>query len=97
MPPVPLLHILAHPGWHEPAFVIGNRVALENLRDAITRTLAGSAHPFTAFENDGEGYSVHVVCLPDERMDEVPLGYTDDICRGNIGWPEWLVGLESMS
>ena len=74
---VPLLHIIAQCAWHDPAFIIGTRDALERLKNAIDAALTdGAVHSAEVFAADGEGYSAMIRCVSYEQMNSVPLGYT---------------------
>lgn len=58
-----LLHIHGQGAWHDNVIIIGNREALEALKDAVEKALAGKN--FTEAETevfcaDGEGYAVQV-------------------------------------
>lgn len=79
------LHIYAQAQWHDPAFIVGDRAALERLRDALQQALEkGYARP-QAMTTDGEGYVVHVVCVSPEVMESTSLPYTD---RSLVGLPD---------
>lgn len=86
------LHIIAQAYWHSDAYLVGNRLGLLALRDAINRALAGPDRraECLAWPNDGERYSV-IVHLRDNVAD-VPYGYTDEMARPSPpkAWPEWL-------
>jgi hypothetical protein len=63
------LHIYGQKMWHDDVVILGDRLALETLRDAIDEalaTLAGRAEDVMV--NDGEGFSVIV-----NRIDEQSL------------------------
>ena len=51
--------------WHSEATVRGDRKGLEALRDGITKALADGKASVLEFAGDGEGYSLHVVLMPD--------------------------------
>ena len=54
-----LLHIFGQGAWHEEVHIVGNREALEALRDTILSCIASKeARSMEAFVNDGEGYKV---------------------------------------
>ena len=76
----PKLHIYGQVYNHDHAFIVGNREALESLRDAIeaaleTGSAVGETSPFTA---DGEGYVLKVYREEDAKYwDKSLLPYTD--------------------
>lgn len=90
--PLPILHLIAQPYWHRPAFVVGNRDGLTALRDAIDAALAGGEPAAETMCRDGEGYRIHVRCVPAAEMDAIPLGYTDrELCPDSGDpWPDWM-------
>lgn len=85
-----LLHIFAQPNNHDEAFIVGNRLGLERLRDALNAALEQrGAHSADVFTNDGEGYSAVVVFGEIEQMNALTLPYTEWIGtdRGDDTWP----------
>lgn len=89
---LPILHLIAQSRWHEPAFVVGNRAGLIALRNAIDAALARAEPAAEVMCRDGEGYRVHVRCVPADEMDAIPLGYTDRELCPDFGdsWPHWM-------
>ena len=66
------LHIYGQKIWHDDVVILGDRLALETLRDAIDEaitTLAGRAEDVMV--NDGEGFTVII-----NRIDEPELFLT---------------------
>jgi hypothetical protein len=96
------LHLYAQTWEHQPAYVVGDRDALERLKQAIEivledngRSINSSVIP--AFATDGEGYDVHVVLL-EEQADwyKLQMPYTGDSeSDGSAGklWPEEMFGV----
>lgn len=79
MNPYGLVHLYGQGGWHQEAYIVGDPRGLTVLRDAIDKALSspgaqGQAHVSVA---DGEGYTVHVLNHPSERMGRVTLPYVD--------------------
>lgn len=71
------LHIFAQHDWHDDAYIVGEREALEALRDAIDRVLsANKAQVMGAFVSDGEGFNVIVAPLEEAQFDKLKLPYT---------------------
>ena len=58
----PLLHVHAQNAWHDPAFLLGDRTALQKLRDLLDAVLAGgaTAQKTDFIVADGEHYDVCV-------------------------------------
>mgnify|MGYP003346249493 CR=1 FL=1 len=82
-----ILHL--HPQYcpHDFAAILGNRVALTALREAIDAALRCSAtNGFRAFGDDGEGYACVVGLFED--MVDVPLGYADPESQDDRELPE---------
>lgn len=72
------LHVYSPTYFHDHAFIVGNKAALEELRSAIEMALAGSSGSATAFTADGEGFEVKVYCEEeDEYWNKASLPYTD--------------------
>ncbi len=75
------LHIYGPAHHHDFSFIVGDKEALENLRDAIDKALeagsaTGEADSFTA---DGEGFTVKIYREEeDDFWNKSLLPYTDD-------------------
>lgn len=89
--PIPTLHVMPAHTPHDEVIIVGDRAALEMLRDAIAGALErGSAGTGTLYAGDGEGY--HIVAVQSDTTsisNDVPLPYADPIDRSP--WPEWLI------
>lgn len=86
------LHLYAQLQWHDEAYIVGNRQALESLRDAISKVLASEGPELVdTFASDGEGYCVAVALSDDETFDKLAPPYTSDIAKptdkNNFIWP----------
>jgi hypothetical protein len=70
------LHIYAQPFEHQEAFILGDKEALTNLRNAIDKALTNGNNESSCqfYTTDGEGYQVLVLCR--EMTDNVALPYT---------------------
>jgi hypothetical protein len=104
-PDVALLHVYGQAGPHDEVFVVGNRKALEGLRDALSRAIEASWPPAIteceAMACDGEGFTT-VVILEDGpwvvgsrwRRMVLPyaVGFMEDVAEDAvIPWkPDWL-------
>ncbi len=77
------LHVYAQEEQHESVWLVGDREALRNIRDAIDDVLS---IPCTRDRNtlcaDGEGYRVRVRLMTEEEMGALVLPYTDHVARG---------------
>ena len=81
-----MLHIYSPIWQHADGYIIGDKRALKDLRDALDRAISGKEPTsFKAFVNDGEGYTVHVACLSEQEVDRLSLPYTDEMERSNRG------------
>ncbi|TRZ48220.1 hypothetical protein D4S03_10140 [bacterium] len=94
----PTLHIYGQSTWHDDVLIVGDADALQLLRLAIGDALAGlelmatgaislhnpSKTQRDVFVNDGEGYSVRVLCLP-EVPANLAVPYTEDYAKERWG------------
>ena len=92
-----VLHLYAQPYWHAEAFISGEREALMKLRDTITVALHDGLAACDLSAADGEGYSVHVVCMRPDDAERQSVPYTDECAKdqsgGNFGpWDTVLAG-----
>lgn len=70
------LHIYAQRGEHQPAYIVGDWLALSDLRDFLTVVLyADATEPVGFNAADGEGYALTVRLAKD--ADEYVLPYAD--------------------
>ncbi len=60
------LHIYGQQMWHDNAYIVGNRAALQRLQDQITQALQYGEKKDVFFPNDGEGYDLYVACVDDQ-------------------------------
>lgn len=89
------LHVYSPSMWHDEAGIVGTRDAMVLLRTIIDDALANGRSTFETFAVDGEGYSLHVVCVEPEELDGVQLPYVDPIAvkrGGSAHWTELLTG-----
>lgn len=76
----PKLHIYGPSIWHDHSFIVGNKEALQYLRDAIDSALAEGNGKATAFTADGEGFDLCVYQEePEAFWDNLCVPYTDDL------------------
>ncbi len=71
------LHIHSQQQWHDDAWIIGSRVALQALRDAIDVALQEGRSLCESFVNDGEGFSTFIIC--EESLDDAAVPYTGEV------------------
>lgn len=72
------LHIYAQDAWHDSAYVVGTREALEALRAAVGSALHGDRSAFCAFTGDGEGYTIHLGLTDSDTLGRMRMPYTDE-------------------
>jgi hypothetical protein len=76
------LHIYGQSYFHEKAFIVGDKEALTQLRDAIDAALANEAGTTLAYVADGEGYDVEVYQEnSDTFWEDAQRPYTDEVAR----------------
>ncbi len=76
------LHIYAQGYQHQEAWVVRTRDALTALRDALNVALAtGDPTAMTAFTNDGEGYKVILWPMPEGKVQDLRVPYTDPVAH----------------
>lgn len=88
------LHIYSQELWHAPAYVLGTRKSLEQLKLAIDAALENGAGRAESFTSDGEGYSVYVNCVDDDLADRLATPYSDEVGQAQqegAVWP-WTPG-----
>ena len=79
---MPVLHLYAQRLWHDDLTIVGCRDALQELRSLIGQALASNNSASAEFfASDGEGYVAHVVILPADRAQALPVPYTDPIAE----------------
>ena len=96
-----LLHIYAQEAWHDDAFIVGNRLGLEALRDAISEALEKGRARADAYVTDGEGYEIKILCedleWKEDFWNNLSLPYTDEPAKDarpnrEVPWDIWLRG-----
>ena len=95
-----ILHVYSQEYEHDEAHIVGTWSELAKLRAAVDKAMMEGSGRMDSFVNDGEGFSLGVLCVkPDVRL-AVP--YTEEIAREtrtNVIWPweiqgSMLVGAE---
>ena len=75
-----IVHIYAQYAPHSDAIILSNEEGLVALRKAIDIAISskGTYSPKVfVFCNDGEGYSIKIGCIEDEKtLDSIPVPYT---------------------
>ena len=80
-PEHPILHIYAQHTNHDPAYIAGNRAALQLLRDALNTVLAADTEAIAApeaMDNSGEGYAPFVILFSQTDIEALALPYDWD-------------------
>lgn len=88
-PHIAISHIFAQSQWHDEAFLIGNREALTQIRDALNDLLKEEApkaqQKVTLTTSDGEGYELFCILLDENWQSPVwqslELPYTDEVAK----------------
>jgi hypothetical protein len=80
-----VLHLYAQDSWHDPAYIVGSRQALQALRDGLDVALRGDDAQVQVMVNDGEGHTVHVTIVDEALSDRLNLPYIDCIARDSNG------------
>lgn len=69
-----MLHIYAQAMWHDQAFIVGSKAALEALGKAIARAIESGKSSAQSHTADGEGY---VVMVAVHEANDLAEPYTD--------------------
>lgn len=77
------LHIYGQFAQHSNVYIAGDRISLIRLREAINLALDNDVEEMEFFTNDGEGYSVVVSCLSEDKMDTLGVPYTWEHVQDN--------------
>jgi len=76
--PMPICHIYGQDMWHGDAFIVANRTALEEMRNAIDSALKYGEIRTTLSPSDNEGYDLFISCVEDNfDWDSVEMPYHD--------------------
>ena len=95
-----LLHVYGQDAWHDDVWIVGNRPALQLLRNTLDNALAKGMDTTEQidepglFVNDGEGYEVRVLFLEGDwdtmAWRRLAVPYTEDCAKEtheNALWP----------
>ena len=88
------LHLHAQPYWHSNAYIVGTREELMRLFAAAGVAVQQGHSTVNTFAQDGEGYTLHVLCVDGDASVQHATPYTDDCAleqRDNAVWPGKLV------
>jgi hypothetical protein len=79
--PMPMCHIFGQQMWHSNAYLIANRTALLELREAIDVALKHEETRLGLMPSDGEGYDLFIKCVEDDfEWEELEMPYHDREC-----------------
>ncbi|MFK2827028.1 hypothetical protein QYG89_15350 [Bacillus sp. B190/17] len=79
--PTPLCHIFGQQMWHDHAYLIANRIALIELREAIDTALKHGETRVGLSPSDGEGYDLFIKCVEDDfDWEALDMPYHDREC-----------------
>ncbi|MFS0600327.1 hypothetical protein AB1L16_27020 [Peribacillus frigoritolerans] len=72
-------HLYGQGMWNDKAFIVANRVALEELRDAINMALSNGEFRLSSSTSDNEPYDLFISCVPSVfDWDTIELPYHDE-------------------
>jgi len=75
---MPTCHFFGQQLWHDNAYLIANRIALIELREAIDTALKHKESRLELSPSDGEGYDLFIKCVEDDfEWEELELPYHD--------------------
>lgn len=78
---IPLCHIFGQQMWHSNVYLIANRTALLELKEAIDVALKHEETRLGLMPSDGEGYDLFIKCVEDDfKWDELEMPYHDREC-----------------
>lgn len=84
-----ILHIFPQPCWHCDALIAGDIGALMELKKAIERAIEHDHSEQEFFVNDGEGYSVKIICVDPKETKIIPVPYTDEEAKAGTDWNQF--------
>lgn len=85
----PYAHFHGGDSNHDDVYLVANRQALVDIRAAIDVALAKGHEQTIVFVNDGEGYSLRIVQVPDDKFDLQARPYTVDYMKDNREEAVW--------
>ncbi|KEZ47527.1 hypothetical protein GS18_0219230 [Metabacillus indicus] len=78
---MPMCHIYGQRMWHDNSFLIANKAALMELREAIDVALKHKEAKLGLSPADGEGYDLYIKCVEDDyNWEELQMPYHDRDC-----------------
>ena len=76
--PMPMCHFFGQQMWHDNAYLIANRIALIELREAIDTALEHGETRLGLSPSDGEGYDLFIKCVEDDfEWEALEMPYHD--------------------
>lgn len=79
--PTPLCHFFGQQMWHDNAYLVANRTALNELKEAIDIALKHGESRLGLSPSDGEGYDLYIKCVGDDfEWEELEMPYHDREC-----------------
>jgi len=85
-----IIQIYAQSFWHTPAYIMGTRVGLQALNDAITHLLSvgrTDSKSVDTFDIQGEGYSIVIRECTEAELKSLASQYTDEAAQHPGRWP----------
>ncbi|WP_108671796.1 hypothetical protein [Peribacillus acanthi] len=76
--PMPMCHFFGQQMWHDNAYLIANRIALIELKEAIDIALKHGESRLGLSPSDGEGYYLYINCVEDDfEWEALEMPYHD--------------------
>ena len=76
--PMAMSHFFGQQMWHDNAYLIANRIALVELKEAIDNALKHGESRLGLSPSDGEGYNLFIKCVEDDfKWDALEMPYHD--------------------
>lgn len=76
--PMPMCHFYGQQMWHDNAYLITNRIALVELKEAIDIALKHGESRLGLSPSDGEGYDLFIKCVKDDfEWEALEMPYHD--------------------
>jgi hypothetical protein len=83
--PIKVLQVYGQGAWHDDVYIVGNREALEALRDAINTAIDTGQGETACFVSDGEGFTTAILrddtVFGNPEWYKYPVPYSDNIAK----------------
>jgi hypothetical protein len=79
----PILKVFGADAWHSSVTIVGNKVAIENLIQALQEAIDGGSSTSEFSETDGEYYDLDIKLFDHDsesvEWNKLPMHYTDEM------------------